>query len=83
MSDPVRMSGPPAAPSGPAESAPGARIAKGANWGALAGLVAALLLVRKLAPHGHYSAALLIFAICIALGAAIGIGYIRLKDRRP
>ena len=83
MSDPIRMSGPSATPRGPADSTPGARIAKGANWGALAGLVAALLLIRKMAPHGHYGATVLIFAVCIGLGAAIGIGYIRFKDRRP
>ena len=82
MSDPIRMSGPSATPSGPADSTPGARIAKGANWGALAGLVAALLLIRKMAPHGQYGATILIFAVCIGLGAAIGVGYMRYKDRR-
>ena len=81
MSDPVHMSAP-VTPSDPADRTPASRIARGANWGALAGLVAALLLIRKMAPHGQYGATLLIFAVCIGLGAAIGVGYARFKDRR-
>jgi hypothetical protein len=80
MSDPVRMSGS-AAPNDLAKSTPGSRIAKGANWGALAGLVAALLVIRKMAPHGQYGATILIFALCIGIGAAIGVGYMRFKNR--
>jgi hypothetical protein len=81
MSDPVHMSAP-VTPSDPAEATLASRIARGANWGALAGLVAALLLIRKMTPHGQYGVTILIFAVCIGLGAAIGVGYTRFKDRR-
>lgn len=82
MSDPIHMSGP-VTPSDPADGTPASRIAKGANWGALAGLVAAFLLIRKMTPHGQYGATILIFAVCIGLGAAIGIGVVRLRNRQP
>jgi hypothetical protein len=56
---------------------------RGANWGALAGLVAGLLVVRKLAPFAHYGIdALVVFALCIGLGAAIGIGVVQLRKRQ-
>ncbi len=62
---------------------PAASLQKGAAWGAVAGLVLALLLLRR-HPHLHLHGGEvgLIFAVCIALGAAAGAGFAWLKSRR-
>ncbi len=54
----------------------------GAIWGAVGGLVLALLLIRR-HPHLHLHGGEvgLIFAVCIALGAVIGAGVAHLRAR--
>ncbi len=53
-----------------------------ATWGAVAGLVLALLLIRR-HPHLHLHGGEvgLIFAACVGLGAAIGAGLAWLRSR--
>jgi hypothetical protein len=55
----------------------------GAGWGALGGLVVALLIARKLPPYGYYGGdQVLLFVVCISLGAAIGAGLMRWRERK-
>ena len=59
-----------------------ARIGAGAGWGALGGLLLALLIARKLPRLGYYGGdQVLLFAVCLGLGAAIGAGIMRLRRR--
>lgn len=57
----------------------GAALRAGAAWGAIAGLVLALLLIRRHL-HLHGGEMGVIFAGCILLGAAIGAGVGRLTS---
>ena len=67
---------------GPRNSTPRWRIPLGAGWGALVGLVIALLIARKLPPLGYYGGdQVALFAVCIAVGAAIGAGIARFRGR--
>lgn len=54
----------------------------GVTWGAIAGLVLALLLIRR-HPHLHLHGGdvIVVFAVCIGVGAAIGAAVGRLKSR--
>ncbi len=74
MSAPEPLRSPP-----PAEKEePPSPIAKGAKWGALAGFIVAQLAIRRNSPLGFYTGdtnMLLLFAICIGLGSAIGVGF--------
>ncbi len=73
---------PPIEPS--ARSAPPSPIRKGAKWGALAGLMVAQLHIRNNSPLGFYTGSMmLVFAICIGLGAAIGAGIACISTRSP
>jgi hypothetical protein len=64
---------------------PASSLWTGALWGALGGLVLALLMLRRhphLYLHLHGIEVAAVFAICLALGTAIGAGIARLRDRR-
>ena len=59
----------------PAKRGPSSPLAKGAKWGGVAGLVVAQLYLRINSPLGFYTGnMLLVFAVCIGLGTAIGVG---------
>ena len=55
----------------------------GAAWGAVGGLVLALLLSRR-HPHLHLHGGeiAVVFAVCIALGVAVGLAVASIRDRR-
>ena len=55
----------------------------GVAWGAVGGLVLALLLSRR-HPHLHLHGGevAIVFAVCIALGAAVGAAVASIRDRR-
>ena len=63
-------------------SEPAHSLRTAAIWGAVGGLVLALLLIRR-HPHLHMHGGEVgvIFAVCIPLGAAIGAGIVRLRSR--
>ncbi len=66
------------APPAGKEEQPPSPIAKAAKWGALVGFIVAQLVIRRNSPLGFYGGEtnmLLVFAICIGLGTAIGAGF--------
>ena len=70
------------APTSIAPESPRARIGRGAIWGAVIGVVVALLIVRR-HPHLHLHGGevVLAFLLCIGLGAIAGAAVVRLKSR--
>lgn len=64
-------------------NSPALSLRTGAVWGAVGGLVLALLTLRR-HPHLHLHGVevAVVFAICLALGTAIGAGIAWLRDRR-
>ncbi len=64
-------------------SKPDHAMRRAATWGAVAGLVLALLLIRR-HPHLHMHGGEvgLIFVVCIGLGAAVGAVFAWLRSRR-
>jgi hypothetical protein len=72
------------APPAPAQEEPPSPIAKGAKWGALAGVVLAQLSIANNSPLGFYVGPpdmLVVFAFLIGLGVAIGAGFAWLSSR--
>jgi hypothetical protein len=72
------MSEPAPLPPPPAQEEPPSPIAKGAKWGAVAGFVVAQLYIANNSPIGFYIGPpdmLVVFAVCIGLGTAIGAGF--------
>jgi hypothetical protein len=70
----------------PVKKEPPSPIAKGAKWGAVAGVVIAQLYIANDSPIGFYVGPpdmLVVFAACIGLGVAIGAGFGWLSTRAP
>jgi hypothetical protein len=59
----------------PSRKQPMSPIKRCATWGAVAGFVVAQVFIRRNSPLGFYGGnMLLVFAVCIGLGAAAGAG---------
>ena len=74
MSEPLERQSPPSP------------VAKGAKWGAVAGVVVAQLYIANNSPIGFYIGPpdmLVVYVVCVGLGAAIGAGFGWLSKRIP